>query len=71
MAACIINGRRVEVPDAATAEEIANAGGIRSGRRVIRQTREGNYPMNPGQRVRLDDGDRFVDAPQRVKGASA
>jgi hypothetical protein len=57
MAVCIINGRRVEIPDAASAEDIASAGGIRSGRRIIRQTREGNYPMKPGERVTLSDGD--------------
>jgi hypothetical protein len=68
MAVCIINGRRVDIPDAATPEEIAGAAGIRRGRRIIRQTREGNYPMNPGERVAVDDADRFVDAPQRVKG---
>jgi hypothetical protein len=68
MAVCIINGRRVDVPDAATPEEIANAAGIRAGRRIIRQTREGNYPMTPGERVAVEETDKFVDAPQRIKG---
>jgi hypothetical protein len=69
MAVCIVNGRRVEIPNAATPEEVANAAGIRGGRRIIRQTREGNFPMKPGERVTLADEDKFVDAPQRVKGA--
>ena len=68
MAICIVNGRRVEIPDAATPEELARAAGIRQGRRIIRQTREGNYPMTPGERVSVSDSDKFVDAPQRVKG---
>jgi hypothetical protein len=68
MPACIVNGRRVEFPNAVTPEDIASAAGIRSGRRIIRQTREGNYPMNPGERVPVEEADKFVDAPQRVKG---
>jgi hypothetical protein len=69
MAACIVNGRRVDIPNAATPEEVASAAGIRPGRRIIRQTREGNYPMNPGERVTVGEADKFVDAPQRVKGS--
>jgi hypothetical protein len=70
MAVCIINGRRIDVPNASlTPEELAAAGGIQAGRRIIRQTREGNYPMRPGERVVLGDEERFVDAPRRVKGA--
>jgi hypothetical protein len=68
VAVCIINGRRVDISNAATPEEIARAAGIRAGRRIIRQTREGNYPMKPGERVAVGDADKFVDAPQRVKG---
>jgi hypothetical protein len=69
MAFCIFNGRRVEVPDATTPEELARAAGIRAGRRVIRQRIDGNYPMPPGERTTIEDEERFVDAPQRVKGA--
>ena len=68
MAICIVNGRRVDTADAVTPEELASAAGIRPGRRIIRQTREGNYPMTPGERVYVEDADKFVDAPQRVKG---
>lgn len=64
----IINGRRVQVPDAPTPEDIASAGGIRPGRRIIRRTREGNYPLKPGSRITVDQDDKFSDAPQRVKG---
>jgi len=68
MPVCVFNGRRVVYPDSATPEEIARAAGIRPGRRIIRQTREGNYPMRPGESVPLSEDDKFVDAPQRVKG---
>ena len=69
MPLCIVNGRQIYIPDATTPEEVANAAGIRPGRRIIRQTREGNYPMTPGEQVAVDALDRFVDAPQRVKGS--
>jgi len=68
MPRAIINGRAVDLPDVATSEEIAGAGSMRQGRRVIHRTREGNYPVGPGQSVDVKDGDRFIDAPQRVKG---
>jgi hypothetical protein len=64
----IVNGRRVDLPEAATPEEIAKAADIRAGRRIIRQRREGNYPMPAGERMPLGEDDKFVDAPQRVKG---
>lgn len=70
MAVAIINGRRVELPDVATADDLAQAGGLRRGRRIIRRTREGNYPVKPGEAVVVREGDRFVDAPARVKGAT-
>ena len=70
MAMAIINGRRVEVPEAATAEDLRQAGGIKPGRRIIRRTREGNYPVKPGERVTVQAGDTFTDAPARVKGAA-
>ena len=68
MAMAIINGRRVELPDVATSEQIAVAGGLREGRRVIHRKREGNYPVKPGEQVRVSDDDHFTDAPQRTKG---
>ena len=67
----IINGRRVELPEVADAEQIARAGHIDEERVILRRTREGNYPVAPGTRVRLDDGDYFVDAPQRTKGVGS
>jgi hypothetical protein len=70
MPMCIVNGRRMEYSSTATPEEIASVAGIRPGRRIIKQTRGANYPMKPGERVTLQDGDKFVDAPPRVKGAS-
>jgi hypothetical protein len=68
MSLAIINGRRVQVPNAATAEEIRAAGGIRPGRRLIRRTDKGNYPVKPGDLVVIAEGESFVDAPARVKG---
>jgi hypothetical protein len=68
MATAIINGRRVQVPPVATAEDIRKAGGITEGRTVIRRVREGNFVVRPGEEVAVQDGDTFVDAPPRIKG---
>jgi hypothetical protein len=69
MATAIINGRRVQVPPVAKVEDIRKAGGIAEGRTVIRRGREGNYVVRPGENVSVEDGDVFVDAPPRIKGA--
>lgn len=69
MATAIINGRRVQVPPVASVEDIRKAGGIGDGRTVIRRAREGNFVVRPGEEVAVADGDVFVDAPPRVKGA--
>ena len=68
MPTAIINGRRVQVPDVATVEDIRRAGEISSGRNILRRTREGNYAVRPEERVAVEDGDVFVDAPPRIKG---
>jgi hypothetical protein len=68
MATAIINGRRVQVPDVASVEEIRKAGGIDKGRTVIRRNREGNFVVRPGEDVTVQDGEVFVDAPPRIKG---
>lgn len=64
--AAVVNGRRVWLPDVASADQIAQAGGVGPGRRLIQRTRTGNYPVD--EAVRVNEGDTFVDAPQRVKG---
>jgi hypothetical protein len=69
MTTAIINGRRVQIPSVAEAEDIRQAGGISEGRTVIRRSREGNYVVRPGEKVNVKDGDVFVDAPPRVKGS--
>lgn len=68
MATAIINGRRVQVPDVATIEDIRKAGGIDKGRSVIRRTREGNFVVRPDEEVTVKDGEVFADAPPRIKG---
>ncbi len=68
MATAIINGRRVQVPDVATIEDIRKAGGIDKGRSVIRRTREGNFVVRPDEEVAVHDGEVFADAPPRIKG---
>jgi hypothetical protein len=70
MATAIINGRRTALPDAVTTDEqIRRIGGIDPARNLMRRTREGNYLVPRGSRVQVDDGDVFLDAPARIKGA--
>ncbi len=71
MATAIINGRRVQIPSTSDAETIRRAGGIDDGRTIIRRNREGNFVVRPGEQIDVKDGDTFVDAPPRIKGASA
>ena len=72
MATAIINGRRTEIPDAVTNEqEIRRLGNIDPKRNLLRRTREGNYMIPRGARVQVSDGDVFLDAPARIKGAGA
>lgn len=47
MATAIINGRRVQVPDVITVEEIRKTSGIDKGHTVIRCNREGNFVVRP------------------------
>ena len=64
----IINGRQVMVPKVASGRQIQAAGGIDPGRRVMWRTRTGNYVVRPDERIHVEEGSVFVDAPQRVKG---
>lgn len=68
MATAIINGRRVQVPNVATVEDIRKAGSIADGRTVIHRNREGNFVVRPGDQVPVQENDVFVDAPPRIKG---
>ena len=65
----IINGRRQYVPEKVTEGKIRDIGGIRKDRTLIRRTRTGNYPVTPGSTIPVNEGDVFIDAPKRVKGA--
>lgn len=65
----IINGRRVDLPDNSTTDQrIREVGRIAPGRNLIHRTREGNYLVPQGTTVEIEDGDRFIDAPARIKG---
>jgi hypothetical protein len=68
MAEAIINGRRVVLPDEVGEADIRRVGNIDPKRNMFRRTRHGNYCVPRGSRVRVEDGDVFVDAPARVKG---
>lgn len=71
MPVAIINGRRVELPHAATADEIRKAGGIQEARNLIRRTREGNHLVPVDATIDVHEGDAFIDAPARIKGGAA
>jgi len=68
MAAAIINGRRVEIPDTSTEEEIRQSGGIKPGRTLIKREKKGNFVIPRGSKLNVKDGDVFIDAPARTKG---
>lgn len=68
MATAIINGRRVELPETASAQLIREKGSIRQGRTLIRRTREGNHVVPSAASVSVAEGDVFIDAPSRTKG---
>lgn len=68
MATAIINGRRVDIPSTATDDDIRQAGGIPSGRTLIKRERHGNFVIPRGSRANVKDGDVFIDAPARIKG---
>jgi hypothetical protein len=65
----VVEGRRIEVPDAPiTPEQLGMLGGLRPGRRMIRKTREGNFPLRPNIPFTPQEDETFVDAPARTKG---
>ena len=71
MVTAIINGRRVELPDVAQAEDIRQAGDIPPERTILRRTGKGSYLVKPGETVTVTEDDEFVDAPPRIKAAGA
>lgn len=70
MSTAIINGRKFSVPSAPTAEQIRAVAQISPGRRLIRRTAHGNFPVKAGERLIITADDTFIDAPARVKGAT-
>lgn len=68
MARVTLNGRNIDIPSTATDLDVKQAGGIHSGRTLIRRERTGNYVIPRGSRVNAKDGDVFVDSPNRIKG---
>ncbi|MFC1855877.1 hypothetical protein ACFL2A_04990 [Thermodesulfobacteriota bacterium] len=68
MTTAIINGRKVQVPGSTSTEGIKQAGNIDKDRVLIHRKKNGNFALNHGEKVNINDGDTFVDAPKRVKG---
>jgi hypothetical protein len=68
MRTVVINGRQMQIPAAADAEDIRRAGGISEGRTIIRRTREGSFVVRPGEQIAVQDDEHFADAPARIKG---
>ena len=74
MATVIVNGKRVNVPDSASSEDIIRATGRRvnpNTRAVIRNTDAANRDkLIPGRKYGIRDGEKFTTVPDRVKAAS-
>ena len=74
MATVIVNGKRVNVPDSASSEDIIRATGRRvnpNTRAVIRNTDAANRDkLIPGRKYGIRDGEKFSIVPDRVKAAS-
>jgi hypothetical protein len=69
MSFTVVDGRRIQVPDAPiTPERLAELAGVRPGRRMIRRSREGNFPLDPNVPFTPSEDETFVDAPARTKG---
>ena len=68
MATALINGKRVQIPDSSSTDDIRKAGKIKNGRTLIHRKRDGNYALRSGAKVNVKDGDTFTDAPARTKG---
>lgn len=63
-----INGRQTELPAVASGRQIQAVGGIDPERRIMQRTRTGNFLVRPDDRLNIDEGSVFIDAPKRVKG---
>ena len=72
MATVIVNGKRVNVPDSASSEDIIRATGRRNvNRAVVRNTNAANRDkLIPGRKYGIRDGEKFTTVPDRVKAAS-
>jgi hypothetical protein len=65
-----INGRDVHIPDSVTtAEDILRKGDIDPLKNLLRVNASGNFLVPKGRPVTVNDGEVFIDAPPRVKGA--
>ncbi len=65
-----INGRDVFIPDSAnTVDEILRAGEIDRAKNLLRVNANGNYLVPKGRPVTVNEGEVFIDAPIRAKGA--
>lgn len=60
----MINGREVLIPDEIiTGKELKERAGIPANRNLIRQRPEGNFLVPNDQRIQVQEGDYFSDAP--------
>ena len=64
-----INNRWVEVPTSITEDELRRVGGVDPHRTFLHRRREGHHLVPRGAVLTVADGETFLDAPARVKGA--
>lgn len=74
MPTVIVNGKKVNVPDSATSEDIIRATGKRNvnpnTRAVVRNTNAAvRDKLKPGMKYRVREGEKFTTVPDRVKAS--
>ncbi|MBQ7593618.1 MAG: hypothetical protein IJU48_04605 [Synergistaceae bacterium] len=72
MSTVIVNGKRVSLPNSgdATSDDIMRAAGKNpNGRILTKISTSKNTRMKPGESYKINDGDKFVEGPDRVKGS--
>lgn len=67
-----VNDRYYDVPDGARSDQLQAIEPSNGRHRLLRRDPAGGYTLvQPGSQLEVQDGDEFVDAPPRVKGADA
>jgi hypothetical protein len=64
-----INDRWVDVPTSVSEQDLRRAGNISMSRTFLHRQRDGHRLVPRGAVLTVSDGDTFLDAPARVKGA--